>query len=103
MIPMYAPRPLNAPSVYFSVGTICRHVKPFLSVASFSFFIGAWGFLDFFIPSASKHRIHPSDDLSSWFGGTRIRDQSLWYIAPLVVRRGGGSVLMLCMAVVVRS
>ncbi|CAN0305138.1 unnamed protein product [Ectocarpus sp. 12 AP-2014] len=59
--------------------------EPFLSAASFLFFIGLWGFLDFFVPSASKHRTFLSDDLSSWFGGTRIRDQALWYIAPLVI------------------
>ena len=61
--------------------------QPFLSAASFSFFIGLWGVVDFYVPSASKHRTFPSDDLSSWFGGTRIRDQALWYIAPLVVRK----------------
>lgn len=61
--------------------------QPFLSAASFLFFIGLWGFVDFFVPSAREHRTFPSDDVSSWFGGTRLRDQALWYIAPLVVRR----------------
>eukprot|EP00903_Cladosiphon_okamuranus_P006554 g6402.t1 len=58
--------------------------EPFLATASFLFFIGLWGFLDFCVPWAAKCRTFPSDDVSAWFGGTRLRDQALWYIAPLV-------------------
>lgn len=70
----------------FSVESLSINAhQPFLSAFSFSLFISFWGVLDFFVPSASKYRSNLSDDLSAWFGGTRIKDQFLWYIVPLVV------------------
>ena len=62
------------------------NLQPLLSSASFLFFIGVWGVVDFFLPWAKSHRSTPSDDMAAWFKGNRFRDEALWYLAPLLVR-----------------